>query len=54
MHALSHDALAELAALDSWQARVMAWPRLLDEFITKVADQRELILLHTRNPSALA
>jgi AcrR family transcriptional regulator len=54
LHALSHDALAELASLDSWQARAEAWPRLLDEFVAKVADQRELILLHTRNPSALA
>jgi AcrR family transcriptional regulator len=54
LHALSHDALAELASLDSWQARVEAWPRLLDEFVAKVADQRELILLHTRNPSAFA
>lgn len=54
LHALSHDAIAELASLDSWQARVDAWPRLLDAFILKVADQRELIQLHTRNPSALA
>lgn len=54
LHALSHDAIAELASLDGWQARADAWPRLLDEFILKVADQRELILLHTRNPSALA
>jgi AcrR family transcriptional regulator len=54
LHALSHDALCELASLDSWQARADAWPRLLDEFITKVAHQPELILLHTRNPSALA
>jgi AcrR family transcriptional regulator len=54
LHALSHDAIDELANLDSWQARVDAWPRLLDAFILNVADQRELILLHTRNPSALA
>jgi len=53
LHELSHDALEQLAALDSWQAKADAWPRLLDEFISKVADKRELILLHTRNPGAL-
>lgn len=53
LHALSHDGLAELASLDTWQAKADAWPRLLDEFITKVADHRELILLHIRNPHAL-
>lgn len=53
LHELSHDALQELANLESWQARADAWPRLIDEFIAKVADHRELILLHTRNPSAL-
>jgi AcrR family transcriptional regulator len=54
LHALSHDAIAELASLDGWQARADAWPRLLDDFILKVADQRELILLTIRNPTALA
>jgi AcrR family transcriptional regulator len=53
LHALSHEALEELASLDSWQAKVDAWPRLVDELISKVADKRELILLHTRNPGAL-
>jgi AcrR family transcriptional regulator len=54
LHALSHDAIVELASLDSWQARADAWPRLLDEFILKVAHQRELILLTVRNQTALA
>jgi AcrR family transcriptional regulator len=54
LHALSHDALAELAGLDSWEAKANAWPRLLDEFITKVAGEPELMLLHTRNQNALA
>lgn len=53
LHELSHDALEELANLEGWQARAEAWPRLMDEFIAKVADHRELILLHTRNLSAL-
>ena len=41
LHALSHEALDELAGLDTWQAKVDAWPRLIDAFITKVADKRE-------------
>lgn len=53
LHELSHGALEELAGLDTWQAKVEAWPRLVDELISKVADKRELILLHTRNTGAL-
>jgi AcrR family transcriptional regulator len=53
LHELSHDALHQLANLESWEARAQAWPQLMDEFIAKVADHRQLILLHTRNPSAL-
>jgi AcrR family transcriptional regulator len=53
LHELSHDALQELTSLDTWQAKVDAWPRLINDLIAKFAGQPELILLHTRNPGAL-
>jgi AcrR family transcriptional regulator len=53
LHELGRDVLARLDELDSGQAIVEAWPALLDEVIDRVADNRELILLHQRNIRAL-
>jgi AcrR family transcriptional regulator len=52
LHELGRDILDELDRLDEEQI-VAAWPALLDQFIEQVLANRELFLLHQRNPSAL-
>jgi AcrR family transcriptional regulator len=53
LHALSHQALEQLSNLEDGQARVDAWPALIDHLIDQVVDNRELVLLHQRNHRAL-
>jgi AcrR family transcriptional regulator len=53
LHALGWDALDQLEQLEDAEARAAAWPALLDHFIDQVAHNRELILLHQRNQSAV-
>lgn len=53
LHALGERLLTALEALPDGEARAQQWPRLLDEFITAVDDNRELVLMHQRNQSAL-
>lgn len=54
LHALGAEALSELEALPDDDARAAAWPRMLDTLLTKVAEHRQLLLLHQRNQAALA
>ena len=53
LHGLGEQLLDDLEALPDGDARAQAWPRLLDEFITAVDGNRDLVLLHQRNQSAL-
>jgi AcrR family transcriptional regulator len=53
LHALGREALERLDALEDDQQRADAWPGLLDDFIDEVVNNRELVLLHQRNPGAL-
>jgi AcrR family transcriptional regulator len=53
LHALGREAFDELDDLEDGQARADAWPRLIDNFIDQVMDNRELVLLHQRNHRAL-
>src|ERR1700733_4172431 len=53
LHELGRTALAQLDGLDGPQAYVEAWPKLMDEFIDQVAQNRDLVLLHLRNIRAL-
>jgi AcrR family transcriptional regulator len=53
LHGLGDRLLGQLEALPDGAARAQAWPRLLDEFITAVDENRELVQLHQRNQSAL-
>ena len=53
LHALGQDALEQLEQLKDGPARAAAWPTLIDHFIDQVLENRELVLLHQRNHSAL-
>jgi AcrR family transcriptional regulator len=53
LHAIGEQLLGALDALPDGETRARAWPRLLDEFITAIDDNRELVLMHQRNQSAL-
>jgi AcrR family transcriptional regulator len=53
LHALGREAFAQLDDLEDGQARVDAWPGIIDRFIDQVIDNRELVLLHQRNHGAL-
>ncbi|HEY3771594.1 MAG TPA: TetR/AcrR family transcriptional regulator [Solirubrobacteraceae bacterium] len=53
LHALGEQLLTALEALPDGEARAQQWPRLLDEFITAVDDNRQLVLMHQRNQNAL-
>jgi AcrR family transcriptional regulator len=52
LHTLGREALEQLDGLEDGQARVEAWPVLIDQFIDAVIDNRELVLLHQRNTNA--
>jgi AcrR family transcriptional regulator len=53
LHALGREALERLDEMEDGQQRAEAWPGLIDDFIDQVINNRELILLHQRNHSAL-
>ncbi len=53
LHALGREALDRLDDLEDGQQRADAWAGLLDDFIDEVVNNRELVLMHQRNPGAL-
>ncbi|HUA49124.1 MAG TPA: helix-turn-helix domain-containing protein [Solirubrobacteraceae bacterium] len=53
LHEIGYGVLAQLDGLEDAQALVEAWPRLMDEFIDRVAQNRDLVLLHLSNVQAL-
>jgi AcrR family transcriptional regulator len=52
LHAMGTNLLDELEAAPDGPARVAIWPRLADEMIDFMAENRDLVLLHSRNRSA--
>src|ERR1700753_60244 len=52
LHTLGESIIAELEAAPDGAARVAIWPRLANEMIDFMVDNRELLLLHNRNRSA--
>jgi AcrR family transcriptional regulator len=52
LHAIGTTLLDELEAAPDGPARVALWPRLADEMIDFMVENRELALLHSRNRSA--
>jgi AcrR family transcriptional regulator len=53
LHELGYDLLAQLDGLTSGRDYVEAWPMLMDRFIDRVAENRDLVALHLRNRHAL-
>ena len=53
LHEIGRGVLVKLDELEGGQAYVEAWPQLMDELIDRVAQNRELVLLHLRNTRAL-
>jgi AcrR family transcriptional regulator len=53
LHTLGHEALERLDELEDGRQRADAWPGLIDDFIDQVLNNRELVLLHQRNPGAM-
>jgi AcrR family transcriptional regulator len=53
LHVFGHELLDELERLPDDQARLQAWPQMLGRFIEQVAANRQLILMHQRNATAL-
>lgn len=54
LHALGKSILDEADRLGDDRKIVEAWPRLLDELVTELMANRELVLFHQRNHSALS
>ncbi|HTT30844.1 MAG TPA: TetR/AcrR family transcriptional regulator [Solirubrobacteraceae bacterium] len=52
LHAMGTTLLDELEAAPDGPARVALWPRLAEEMIDFMVENRELVLLHSRNISA--
>jgi AcrR family transcriptional regulator len=52
LHAMGTSLLDELEAAPDGPARVALWPQLADEMIDFMVENRELVLLHSRNRSA--
>lgn len=52
LHAMGTTLLDELEAAPDGPARVALWPRLADGLIDFMVENRELVLLHSRNRSA--
>src|ERR1700749_1639001 len=44
LHVIGYDVLSQLDELEGGQAYVEAWPKLMDEFIDRVAQNRELVV----------
>jgi AcrR family transcriptional regulator len=53
LHAFGRGLIAELEQLPDDRARAKAWPQMLGRFIEQVSGNRQLILMHQRNPTAL-
>jgi AcrR family transcriptional regulator len=53
LHEMGYDLLAQLDGLTSGRDYVEAWPMLMDRFIDRVAENRDLVALHLRNRHAL-
>lgn len=53
LHAVANDLLDELETLPDGPDRVAAWPGLMDRLVEFMTENRELILLHTRNSAAM-
>ncbi|HEX4010589.1 MAG TPA: helix-turn-helix domain-containing protein [Solirubrobacteraceae bacterium] len=52
LHAAGSELLDELEATPDGPDRVAAWPRLINRMVDFMIENRELILLHSRNQSA--
>ena len=52
LHAMGTNLLDELEATPDGPARLAAWPRLIDGMIGFLVENRDLVLLHSRNQSA--
>jgi AcrR family transcriptional regulator len=52
LHTLGETIIAELEAAPDGPTRVAIWPRLANEMIDFMVDNRELLLLHNRNRNA--
>jgi AcrR family transcriptional regulator len=53
LHALGGSLLDQLDRLGDDARAVSVWPRLVDAFIDQVLENRDLFLLHQRNPRAI-
>jgi AcrR family transcriptional regulator len=53
LHVFGRELLDELEQLPDDQARLAAWPQMLGRFIEQVAANRQLIVMHQRNSTAL-
>jgi AcrR family transcriptional regulator len=53
LHVFGRELLTELEQLPDDQARLQAWPQMLGRFIEQVAANRQLIVMHQRNSTAL-
>jgi AcrR family transcriptional regulator len=53
LQALGANVLDELEAAPDGPARAAAWPRLANQMIDFMVDNRELLLLHSRNRNAI-
>jgi AcrR family transcriptional regulator len=53
LHAIGREVLEELEGLEDGSARATAWPALVDKLIERVVENRDLVLMHQRNHSAL-
>jgi AcrR family transcriptional regulator len=54
LHTIGTGLMDELEAAPDGPARFAIWPRLADELIDFMVDNRALILMHTRNRNAVA
>jgi len=52
LHAAGSELLDELEAMPDGPERVAAWPRLMSRLVDFMIENRELLLLHSRNQSA--
>ena len=52
LHTLGESVIAELETAPDGAARAAIWPRLANEMIDFMVDNRDLLLLHNRNRSA--
>jgi AcrR family transcriptional regulator len=53
LHTVGHQILAEIEAIEDGPARAAAWPAMIDRLIDVMSDNRDLMLMHRRNRSAM-